>query len=103
MGPGISSTPTLVSDARIGDHAMGLATLAEHTGTIGGLMAAAGVALRYGLDAALRLAAGITAICARDEQSRAQRALTVLRVLARRDEPPPPPEASDTPQADPPP
>ena len=50
----------------------------------------AGIVLRYGSDALLRLAAGITAIVAKDgKRSRAERALDVLRAL-RRDDPPPP-------------
>lgn len=39
-----------------------------------------GVTLRYGSDAVVRLAAGITAITSRD-QARAERALKVLRAL----------------------
>jgi len=85
---------------------MGLATLAEHIGTISGAIAATGVALRYGSDAALRLAAGITAICARDNQPRAQRALIVIRLLRRDGQQAqtdhPPPDHRDAPQADPP-
>ena len=38
---------------------------------------------RHILDAVLRLIAGITAIMARDERSRAVRALDVLRLLRR--------------------
>jgi hypothetical protein len=56
--------------------------------------AALGVVLRYGSDAVLRLVAGITAIAARDERTRAQRALEVLRTL-RRDGQPPSEDGSD--------
>jgi hypothetical protein len=49
-----------------------------------------GVALRYGSDAVLRLVAGITAIVAKDDkQTRAQRALEVLRALRRDGQAPP--------------
>ena len=50
-----------------------------------------GVVLRYGSDAVVWLVAGVTAIVARDERTRAQRALAVLQLL-RRDGPPPPAE-----------
>jgi hypothetical protein len=58
-------------------------------------VATVGVILRYGSDAVLRLVAGITAIVAKDERPRAQRALEVLR-LVRRDSHAPPPEAPPT-------
>jgi hypothetical protein len=41
------------------------------------------VILRYGLDAVLRLIAGVIAITARDERPRAERALDVLNALRR--------------------
>lgn len=45
-------------------------------------VATIGVTLRYGSDAVVRLAAGITAITSKD-QTRAERALKVLRALHR--------------------
>jgi hypothetical protein len=69
----------------IGDRDMGLASLAEHTGAVGGIAAGAILAIRYGSDAVLRLVAGITAIAAHDEeQSRAQRALDVLNTVSHK-------------------
>jgi hypothetical protein len=73
---------------------MGLATLIAHAGAVGGI-AVAVLAVRYGSDAVLRLVAGITAIVAHDEkQSRAQRALEVLKTICRRrgDRPPKSPD-----------
>jgi hypothetical protein len=74
----------------IGDRAVDLAPLAEHVAPFVGVAIAAGIVLRYGSDALLRLVAGITAIVAKDgKRSRAERALDVLRAL-RRDDPMPP-------------
>jgi hypothetical protein len=52
-------------------------------------VATLGVTLRYGSDAVLRLVAGITAIAAKDNRTRAERALDVLRLLRRGSQPPP--------------
>jgi hypothetical protein len=55
-----------------------------------------GIVLRYGSDAVLRLVAGITAIAAKDDrQTRAQRALEVLRALRGDSQPPPGGGSSD--------
>lgn len=51
--------------------------------TVTGSAAGIAVLLRYGLDSALRFIAGVTAIAARDERSRAERALEVLNALRR--------------------
>lgn len=67
---------------------MSLAELATHVATVVGGAATIAVVLRYASEAVLRLAAGITAILARDSRSRAERALDVLRVLRRDREPP---------------
>jgi hypothetical protein len=58
--------------------------LAEHTVTVAGLAATIGVVLRYSPRAAyavLWLVAGVIVIFGRDEQSRVERALGVLKEL----------------------
>lgn len=62
---------------------MDLATLAEHTGVIGGIAVTIILGIRFASDAVLRLVAGITAIVARDKRPRAERALEVLKTLRR--------------------
>lgn len=62
---------------------MGLPGLVTHAATFAGLAMTIAVISRHILDAVLRLIAGITAIMARDERSRAVRALDVLRLLRR--------------------
>jgi hypothetical protein len=51
--------------------------------TVTGSIAGVAVVLRYGLDAILRFIVGVIAILARDERSRAERALDVLNALRR--------------------
>jgi hypothetical protein len=60
-----------------------LAEFVGHVGAIAGVAVGVGAVLRYGSDGILRLVAGITAIAASDNRSRAERALDVLRLLRR--------------------
>lgn len=69
---------------------MDITPLAEHVAAGGSIALTAGVLLRYGPDALLRLVAGVTAIVAKDDRSRAQRALDVLKLLRRGEQPPGP-------------
>jgi len=69
-----------VSNACLETSAVNIATLAEHTGAIGGIILIIVASLRYGPDGVLRLTAGLTAMFARNE-TRAKRALEVLTVV----------------------
>lgn len=62
---------------------MGLVSLAWHAGAAAGLVVAVLAAVRYGSDSILRLVAGLTAIIARSDRPRAERALDVLNALRR--------------------
>jgi hypothetical protein len=62
---------------------MGLSAFAAHVTTVAGLVISAALAARYLMNSVLRLVAGMVAIMAHDERSRADRALDVLRLLRR--------------------
>jgi hypothetical protein len=54
----------------------------ENAGIPGGVIVAVVLGVRYGSDPLLRLIAGLVAIAARDNRSRAERALAVLRTFS---------------------
>jgi len=60
---------------------MGLSALVTHAATFAGLAVTFAIVIRHTLDAVLRLIAGLIAILADDQRSRANRALDVLRLL----------------------
>ena len=62
---------------------MGVPASAAHGAVVAGLATVIAVAIRHALDAVLRLFAGVIAILAADDRSRARRALDVLRLLGR--------------------
>lgn len=61
-------------------------TVLTHTAAVGGGIVLGSWLLRLSSDQMLRLIAGLVAIFARDERSRAARAIDVLRVVSQKDE-----------------